>query len=152
MMDIDVSAGPVIENNFENLPTDWYTAHAIEGSLENTDNGIRLKLTWEVLEGPFEKRRVWQNEWAQHSNPQSQEIGQKMIRTLGAAAKIGRVTRPEDLLFKPMQVRVGLNKKQEGYEQRNEIKGARPIGAATATTATTAAAPAAARPWGAKAA
>lgn len=149
MMDIDTTTGDVVKTDFDNLPTDWYTAHAIEGTLDSKGNGQQLNLTWEILEGRFEKRRVWQREWAQHTSPGAQEIGQRMIRTLGKAAGLSRVTRPEDLLFKPVQIRVGLSKKEEGYEQRNEVKSARSLNEASASAPASAPAAApAAKPWG----
>lgn len=144
MMDIDTTQGDVITNTFENLPTDWYTCQAIEGELQEKGNGTQLVLTWEVIEGPFEKRRIWQREWAAHSSPGAQDIGQRMIRTLGRALGIARVAAPSDVMFKPVQVRVGLSKKEDGYEQRNEVKGFRPLAAAPAAAAPAAAA----KPWG----
>ena len=154
MMDIDTTSGEVITNTFELLPSDWYTAQAIEATLEPKGNGQQLKLTWEILDGPHEKRRVWQSEWAAHSSPDAQEIGQRMIRTLGKAAGVTRVSHPDDLKFKPMQIRVGLTKKEPGYEQRNEVKSARPLGAVAPqpTTQAVGAASGGARPWGAAAA
>lgn len=154
MMDIDTTTGDVITSTFDNLPTGWYAAQAIEGALEAKGDGTRLNLTWEIIEGQFEKRRVWQSEWAQHTSGQAQEIGQRMIRTIGQAVGVGKVERPEDLMFKPVEIRVGLNKKQDGYEQRNEVKSARKysaVGTAGAATTATAGAPAS-TPWGKKAA
>ncbi len=152
MMDIDVTSGDVITNTFENLPTDWYTAQITEAELVTKPNGQRLELTWEVIEGPFEKRRVWQREWAQHSTPTAQDIGQRMIRTIGQACGLTRVTDAADLKFKPVQIRVGLGKKEEGYEQRNEVKTARKIGSAPAAASASAPSAKPATPWGAKAA
>lgn len=150
MMDIDTTHGDVITNTFENLPTDWYTCQAIEGALEEKAHGTQLVLTWEVIEGSFEKRRIWQREWAAHSSAGAQDIGQRMIRTLGQAAGVARVTQPSDLLFKPLQLRVGLSKKEDGYEQRNEVKTARKFGAAASTASAPPPPAAAAKPWGAK--
>jgi len=126
-MNIDVNAGETITTDFDPLPTDWYRAQVIESKLVQKDNGIQLDLTWEVLEGPFAKRRVWQREWAQHSSPSAQDIGQRMIRTLGKAMGMSVVDDDEKLRFKPVEIRVGLEKKEEGRAQRNEVKSARPI-------------------------
>jgi hypothetical protein len=153
MMDIDTTAGDVITSTFDNLPSGWYLAHAIEGTCAPKGGGTQLNLTWEILEGQFEKRRVWQREWAAHSSPQSQEIGQRMIRTIGQAVGVGKVERPEDLMFKPVEIRVGLTKKEDGYEQRNEVKSARKHGAGASVGAAAPAAGApASTPWGKKAA
>lgn len=127
-MNIDVNAGETITTDFDPLPTDWYTAQAIESELVQKDNGVQLNLTWEILEGQFAKRRVWQREWAQHSSPGAQDIGQRMIRTLGKAMGMSVVDDSEKLKFKPIQIRVGLEKKEEGRAQRNEVKSARPCG------------------------
>jgi hypothetical protein len=150
MLDIDTTQGDVITADFELIPTGWYLAQAIEGSVEPQGNGQRLKLTWELLDGPYAKRRVWQSEWAAHDNATAQEIGQKMIRTLGQAVGTARVTDARDLMFKPVEIRVGLTKKEAGYEQRNEVKSARRAGSAPAPVgapAPAAATAGASAPW-----
>lgn len=127
-LNIDVNAGDTVSTDFDNLPTGWYVAHVIESDIEDKEKGARLNLTWEILDGQFAKRRVWQREWAKHDNPDAQEIGQRMIRTLGKAMGMSVVDDDAKLRFKPVEIRVGLSKKQDGYEQRNEIKSARACG------------------------
>lgn len=155
MIDIDTHAGDIVSANFDPVPSGWYPAQVIESVLETKENGTRLNLTWEIIDGEHAKRRVWQREWTAHSHSSAQEIGQRMIRTIGQAMGLARVDSSEVLCFKPVEIRVGLTKKEEGYEQRNEVKTARKYGSggasgATASTATNASAPAGA-PWGKKA-
>lgn len=152
MAELHIEDGETIADNFDNLPSGWYPAQIIESSVETKENGIRLNLTFEVMDGQFAKRRIWTSPWAKHSNAQADEIGQKLIRTIGAAVGVLPVRNDEDLRFKPMEIRVGLNKKQEGYEQRNEVKSARKFGSAATPSAPVAGGAPASTPWGKKAA
>jgi hypothetical protein len=151
MLNIDTTNGEVISREFDLIPSGWYQAQIIEHRLENVGNGLQAQFTWEILEGDHAKRRVWQREWASHPNPKAAEIGERMLRTLGRACGVSRVTSTDDLAFKPVEIRVGMTKKEDGYEQRNEVKSARPIsfqGAAARDRAPTAAP--AKTPWGAR--
>lgn len=158
MIDIDTHGGDIVTATFDPVPSGWYPAQVIESVLETKENGTRLNLTWEIMDGEHAKRRIWQREWAAHNSTSAQEIGQRMIRTIGQAMGLARVDSSEILCFKPVEIRVGLVKKEDGYEQRNEVKTARKygaggaVGAAGPATAGAAASAKPATPWGQKAA
>ncbi|MFN4841361.1 MAG: DUF669 domain-containing protein [Phycisphaerales bacterium] len=151
MLNIDTTSGEVIDRDFDLIPSGWYMAQIVEHDLQNVGNGLQARFTWEILDGPHSRRKVWQKEWAHHSNPKASEIGERMLRTLGRAMGVSQVKSTEDLAFKPVEVRVGISKKEEGYEQRNEVKSARPLGVRSAAGGSAPAASGAAKtPWGAR--
>lgn len=148
MLNIDTTSGEIINRDFDLIPSGWYMAQIVEHDLQNVGNGLQARFTWEILDGPHARRKVWQKEWAHHSNPKASEIGERMLRTLGRAMGVSQINSTEDLAFKPVEIRVGISKKEEGHEQRNEVKSARPLGGRPIGGAAPAAAAPAATPWG----
>lgn len=117
----EVEAG----RDFDNLPNGDYTAQIIESDVVPTKAGTGkiLKLTLEIMDGPYESRKVWDNVNFINPTPQAQLIGQQRLKAYcDAVGHAGHLGNSEDLHFKPLKIKVGLNKPQEGYEQRNEIK------------------------------
>lgn len=114
------------------IPAGTYTAHVIESDVKplNSGNGTGLKLTFEILEGPFAKRRVWSNLNVQHNNPEAQRIGQQQLSALCHATGVIRMTDTNQLHGLRVKIRVAI-KKDDTYGDRNEVKGFEPISAAS---------------------
>lgn len=106
------------------IPAGTYTAHVIESDVKplNSGNGTGLKLTLEILEGPFAKRRVWTSLNVQHTNPVAQTIGQQQLSALCHAVGVIRMTDTNQLHMKPLKIKVAI-RKDEQYGDRNEVKG-----------------------------
>jgi hypothetical protein len=120
----------------ELLPAGTYTAQIIESDLVATKNGAgqMLKLTFEIVDGPCAKRRVWENLNIQHTNQQAQEIAQRSLKRIcSAVGHQGVLTDSEHLHFKPMRIRVAIEEDKSGqYGPQNRVKGFEPLnGAAT---------------------
>jgi hypothetical protein len=113
------------------IPAGTYTAHVIESAVKplKSGNGNGMFLTFEILEGPSAKRRVWTTLNVQHSNPDTQSIAQKQLSALCHAVHVIRMTDTSQLHNKPLKIRVTI-KKDEQYGDRNEVKGYEPIGSA----------------------
>lgn len=123
----EVEAG---RSDFENMPNGEYTAQITESDVVPTKAGTGkiAKLTLEIIEGPFENRKIWDNVNFINPNPTAQLIGQQRLKSYcEAVGHAGHLGDTEDLHFKPVRIKVGLSKAQDGYEQRNEIKAVKPI-------------------------
>lgn len=118
------------------LPEGEFTLHVIESDVvaNSKGTGLMLKLTFEVFDGPFEKRRVWENFNIQNTNAQAQQIAQKQLSALCHA--IGLLTVLEDsqdLHYQPFRAKVGIEKarpKPDGGEfpPRNKVTRFIPLG------------------------
>lgn len=151
---------------FGTIPGAEYIMQIIENEVQpaGTGKGQVLKLTWDVVDGEYEKSRVWENVNFLHDNPKAQLIGQQHIKEICDAVGFqGNLDDADVLMFIPCRVLVGIERgkpRPEGgvYDDKNTIKRVKPIGAApapagkapVAPATTTAAKPAAATTIAAK--
>ncbi len=107
------------------LPEGEYILHVIESDVVPTKNGegTLAKLTYEVVDGPLAKRRIWDQMTIQHSNAQAQEIGQRSLKRLCEAVGLGPITETDSLHFRPFRGSVRIEKGQGGYDDKNVVKG-----------------------------
>lgn len=127
-----------------------YIAHVIESSLAATKSGgTMLKLTWEIVDGPLAKRRVWENLNIVNANPDAQTIAERSLKRIcGAVGYAGVLTDSEALHFKPCEITVAIQPAKGEYGESNTVKGYKPVGGAPAASAPAAPSTPAARPWG----
>jgi Protein of unknown function (DUF669) len=122
-------------NGFDPLPDGEYIAQIVENEVRHTKLGTGFVLTWEIVDGEFANRKVWQNINYQNESEKAQAIGQGQLKNICDA--IGYAEHLEDadvLMFQPCRVRIGRSRKQEGYEQRDEIKAVKPLAAQAPAT------------------
>ena len=75
-----------VTDDREILEAGNYVAQIIESSLAETRTGGQmLKLTWEIIDGPKAKRRVWENLNIINSNPDAQAIAERSLKRICAA-------------------------------------------------------------------
>lgn len=131
-----------------------YPAQIIESSLAETKSGgTMLKLTWEIVDGPLAKRRVWENLNIVNSNPDAQAIAARSLKRICDAVGFKGVLTDSDVLhFKPVEITVAIQPAKGEYGEQNTVKGYKALGVGGVTAAPVAAAGAASKPWGAKAA
>lgn len=126
----DPATAPESNSNFDLMPAGWYPAHAIEEAelATKSGNGRVIYLTWEVMEGPFSKRRIWQRISYKHATAMAQEIGQRELGDLCKALGLGPIQDTASLAFKAVQIRVGVEPAKDGFEAKNVVKGFKPYG------------------------
>lgn len=112
------------QNNFQPIPAGVYPAQIIESELRalKSGNGEALALQFEILGNQFAGRRVFANLNIHHNNPEAQRIAQEQLSAICHAVGVMQLQDSSQLHNKPMNVRVKI-RKQEGYEDRNEISG-----------------------------
>src|SRR5688572_18017199 len=108
----DPSTAPQDDRSFDLMPAGWQPAHCIESDAGPTKQGGGLvaSFTWEILEGPFKGRKIWQRINVINQNAQAQEIGQRELGSLCKALGLGPITDTTVVHFKPLQIRVGVEK------------------------------------------
>ena len=154
---------PEDDRNFEPIPAGTYKLQVIESKIEptSTGSGEMMTLTLEVVEGQYEKRRIWDRLNIVNQNPDAQRIAQRSLADLCLAIGVTQLKDTEQLHFKPFMGRVTVQPDRTGqYAPQNRVRysvgkpGAPPAGKAGTTAAgakpaagkPTAQAPA--RPWG----
>jgi hypothetical protein len=163
----DPDTVPESEYNGEPLPAGMYQVQISESEIAETKagNGTMLKLTFDVIDGPFTNRKLWDQLCIRHTNAQAQTIAQRALADIFQATGTPPSRDSEDLHFKPMMVKVTI-KQDETYGPKNEIRAYKPLSAvsappagkpaasrpAAAPVASAAAKPAGGRPWGQRAA
>jgi hypothetical protein len=120
-------------NSWEVLPLSEYVAQVVEASIQqpNSGDGYHLALTWKIIEGDFEGRQVWQRITYLHSSEQAQAIGRKMLKDLCVATDVAeQVDDAEVFLFKPVRIRLGVEKDKQGiYPDKNKVSRILPLAA-----------------------
>jgi len=112
-------------NSWDVLPVREYVAQVVEASIQqpNSGDGYYLALTWKIIEGDYEGRQVWQRITYLHSSEQAQTIGRKMLKDLCVATGVAeQVDDAEVFLFKPVRIRLGIERDKQGvYPDKNRI-------------------------------
>lgn len=142
-----------VSDDREIIPAGNYVAQIIESSLADTKAGTgkMLKLTWEILDGPLAKRRVWENLNIINPNPDAQAIAERSLKRIcGAVGHTGVLTDSEQVHFKPCEITVAIKPAEGQYGEQNVVKGYKAVGAAGGSTTASAGSPAAkpSTPWG----
>ncbi len=131
--DYEVPTAEPETRDFDPLPAVEYAAQIIDSDIVDTKSGTgrMLKLTWEVTEGPFERRKFWQQINYRNQSAQVQEIGRKQLDEITYSTGITRLTDTQDLHFKPCHVRLKIKPGDGQYAPKNEVVFVKRLGAVT---------------------
>lgn len=111
-----------VERNI--LPEGAYNAKIVESDEGPTKSGTGRKIdfTWEVIDGQAAGRKFWQTINYINNNPTAQSIGQAMLGRIAQACGHNQAVQSTDSLHGiPCRVHLKVQK-QEGYNDRNEVK------------------------------
>jgi hypothetical protein len=131
------------------IPAGKYLAVVSDSEYKPTKNGggKYLQLTLQIIDGEHKGRLVW----ARLNLENKSEMTVKIARgELSAICRAVGVMQPKDsveLHNVPLEISVGLKKRDDNGELTNVIKGYAKKGAAAAPRATAAAGPGSAPPW-----
>lgn len=148
------------DTGFDPVPAGDYTAMIVDSEIKPTKagTGMYLQLVWQVCDGQFSGRKIWDRINIQNPNQVAEEIGQKQLSAVCHAVGVLRVMDSAELHERPCLLKVIVKPGEGQYLATNEVKGYRTItGApppAMAAAAPRAQAPAAAAvaapPWARK--
>jgi hypothetical protein len=139
MAELDYEVGTEQMDSFEPIPAAKYEAMVTDSKVQDTksgNGGKALALTWTIVAGEYEGRKVFDNVNLVNPNPQAVEIGRKQLNSISAACGYPAGTRISDstmLHDRPclIDVRVqpaGPDKKGIHRDARNAIRGYEPAG------------------------
>jgi hypothetical protein len=139
------------------IPAGVYLAHIVESDVAplKSGQGRALKLTFQILSGPYANRKVWSSLNVEHrGSAEAERIAQSQLSALCHAVGVINLQDTAQLHMKPVQIRVKVRKDDTGqYGDRNEVTGyeaaagAAVPAAAHVPAAAAPQAPAAAPPW-----
>jgi hypothetical protein len=109
-------------------------------------NGEGLKLTFEIMDGQFKGRKVWENLNIRHSNEDTQRIAQSQLSALCHAVNVIKLMDTAALHFKPVRINLTVREAQGIYKASNNIKGYESAGGFSAPAAAPTPAPVADTP------
>ena len=132
----------VPDSKFDALPEGEYRALIVESALKPTKKagGELIEIKWQILDGPYKNRTVFDRVNWKNSNPTAQTIGRQQLKKIAKA-----VGAPEEfsdtsiLHMKPCLILIKVG--EYNGEPNNEVKSykaALPSSSQPATTAATA--------------
>ncbi len=110
---------------FEPLPAGDYLGIVVATEMKPTKNGSGeyLQLEFEIIDGPYKGRKVWDRLMLKHTNSQTVTIARS---TLSALCRAVGVMQPKDsveLHNLPVTVKVACKKRDDTGELTNVVKG-----------------------------
>lgn len=120
---------------YEILPAGKYRAQIVESEMRVTKNGMGkyLWLMLDILEGPQQGRKVFDQLNLVNANPTTVEIAQRTLSAICHATGKLQVNDSEELHLIPMTIQVGVKPPKDGYGERNTIRYMVPEAPAQAT-------------------
>lgn len=109
-------------NNFEALPNGWYTATIVASEEKPTSkgDGSYLNLTFEILEGDYKGRKVWDRLNLNNRNAQAVEIARGTLAAICLA--VGVPTPKASHELHNLAIRIKVTQREYNGSTQNEIK------------------------------
>ena len=113
------------QTSYEPMPADWYKCVIIKTEEKPTkkQNGSYLQLDIEVIEGKFAGRKVFERLNLNNPNSTAVEIAQRALSSICRAIDVPNPQDSDELLDKPLMVKVAVKPADEEYSASNEVKG-----------------------------
>ena len=121
-LNYDVNAEE-LESSYDPVPAGQYNVIITESAYEDNKSktGKILKLTYQIMEGPFKDKKIFENLNLIHSNKQAEEISRKAFNSIGVALGFNKVEDSVQLHNKMLTLDV-IVKNSEEYGLQNSIK------------------------------
>ena len=131
-------------DEFHPLPDGEYRAIATESEFKATKSGTGeyLQITWELLDDPYKKRKIWSRLNLMNPNATAVEIAQRELSSICRAVGILTPKDSSELHGRPIILKIGHETRSDNGEISNRIKAYKPIDAGTTPPPTPAGAPA----------
>lgn len=123
-LNINLSDLPAAES-FDPIHDGWYSATIKGAELKTTKDGRGSYIAVQYsVSGPTHAGRVvFGNLNIRNANPEAERIGKQQLGQVMGSIGLATIQDTDQLIGGALMIKVGLSKPQEGYEQRNEVKG-----------------------------
>jgi hypothetical protein len=122
---INIADLPVATGDYSLIPDGWYTAHVKSAVIQNTKSGSGeyIKVRFDIVGPTHAGRVVFANLNIKNQNPKAEEIGRAQLGQLALAIGLtGKVADTDQLVGGTISIKIAT-RKQEGYDDSNEVKG-----------------------------
>ena len=111
--------------SYDVIPKGEYLAAAVSSEMKSTKMGTGqyLQLSFEVLDGKYKGRRVFERLNLQNQNKDAEEIAQRTLSALCHAIGILQVDESEQLHDVPVMITLGIEEGKGDYGPQNRIMG-----------------------------
>lgn len=108
-------------------------AHITESTVGPTKDGKgkKVEATWEILDGQYKGRKIWDTINIINANPQAAEIGQRHLSAICVATGVGATDNTDRLHFKPCLIKIGVQPAKGNYPEKNKVSAVKAVGTPT---------------------
>jgi hypothetical protein len=116
------------EQSFDPLPAGEYIAviEASDWKSTKTGSGRYLNLQYQIIDGPFKGRKLFNILNLENPNQQATQIARQSLNSIGVACNVMQLQDSTQLHNIPMKIKVNF-KEDHVYGPKNEIKGHKPL-------------------------
>lgn len=131
------------QESFDPIPAGEYNVLIEDSEMKPTKsgNGEYLQITFSVLDGQYNGRKIWDRLNLLNPNQTAVDIANRTLSAICHATGVMNLTDSVQLHGKTLRVKVAVSQR-EGYDPSNEIKAYKAIGQGSATAPAHAPAPA----------
>ena len=111
--------------NFESLPLGEFLVVISASEMKPTKNGEGqyLQLTYDLIDGEYKGRKVFDRLNLVNKNEQAQEIAQRSLSAICRCVGVLHPKNSEELHDKPMIIKLGIRPASGEYQASNVVKG-----------------------------
>jgi len=116
--DVDPNVG------FEPIPAGKYLVLIVDSKTKQTKNGAGeyLQLEFEIVDGPYKGRKVWERLTLRHPNETTVKIAKGNLSAICRAVGVMKPNDSVELHNIPLSIVVGLKKREDNGEMTNVVK------------------------------
>jgi len=116
--DVDPNVG------FEPIPAGKYLVLIVDSKTKQTKNGAGeyLQLEFEIVDGPYKGRKVWERLTLKHPNETTVKIAKGNLSAICRAVGVMKPNDSVELHNIPITIVVGLKKREDNGEMTNVVK------------------------------
>ena len=119
----EVDLNDMPSGSYEPIPPGDYVLSATEAVEKTTKSGGEMiAVTFEVVKGEFEGRKIWNNFNTRNASEVAQRIGRQQLVFWATACGKPDCDDTDKLIDKPFKASVGIDKGTGGYADSNVVK------------------------------
>ena len=113
------------KDGFSVIPAGKYVAMITDSELKTTRDGTGkyLQLTFQITEGQYTRRLIWDRLNLMNKNEQAVEIAKRDLAKICRALSLDAIQDSEELHGKPMKIDIKIRPASGNYGESNEVSG-----------------------------
>jgi len=130
MASLNISRDDIPESQgYDPVHDGWYNAQIKGSELKPTkaNDGQYIAVQYSITGPTHAGRVIFGNLNIKNKNPEAERIGLQQLGEVMGAIGLAKIQDTDQLIGGVLQIKVALSKKQEGFDQRNEVRGFKAI-------------------------